>query len=102
MVPLVRMDAVTKRHAIIAAAPSTFPGFNFCINADPINRPTIAPPQPEVAAAIGSIAATTYDLGTWVGYAVNVAARLGPDSLDGLLGVMAHPPSTRGGGGGRG
>jgi tetratricopeptide (TPR) repeat protein len=56
-------------------------------------RPAVAPPPAQVAEAVTAIAATSYDLGSWSGYAANVAARLGPDSLDGLLGVMAHPPA---------
>jgi hypothetical protein len=60
-------------------------------------RPAVAPPPPEVAELVGTVAHTRYDLGTWSGYAENVAGRLGPKGLPGLLGVMAHPPAPRAG-----
>jgi tetratricopeptide (TPR) repeat protein len=56
-------------------------------------RPAVPPPPPEVAQLVGAIAQTHYDLGAWSAAAGNVAGRLGPAALAGLLGVMAHPPA---------
>jgi hypothetical protein len=57
-------------------------------------RPIVAPPPPTVSEPISAIAASRYDLGKWLGYAANAAARLGPESVPGLLGIMAHPPDS--------
>jgi thioredoxin-like negative regulator of GroEL len=61
---------------------------------DLVPRPAVAPPPAAVAQAVAALAATGYDLGRWVGSAANVAGRLGPASVEGLLGVMAHPPNS--------
>jgi tetratricopeptide (TPR) repeat protein len=55
-------------------------------------RPAVAPPPPDVAQAVGALAAARYDLGGWVGRAADLAARLGPSSVPGLVGALAHPP----------
>ena len=43
--PKLSIEVITNRQAIIAAVPSTVPVLSFCKMADPMNLPTIAPPQ---------------------------------------------------------
>jgi tetratricopeptide (TPR) repeat protein len=55
-------------------------------------RPAVAPPPANVAEAVAALAATRYDLMEWLHHAGNLAGRLGPGAVPGLLGAMAHPP----------
>ena len=54
--------------------------------------PAVDPPSEQVAAAVGKIAVRDYDFDDWWQVAGQLAAKLGPDRVDQLLGVMVHPP----------
>jgi hypothetical protein len=45
-----------------------------------------------VAAAVGRLAGLPYSLAGWAARAADLARDLGPGQVDGLLGVMVHPP----------
>ena len=55
-------------------------------------RPAVDPPPAEVVGVVGDLARRPYDLEDWSKRAGDIAARLGASSVQGLLGVMAHPP----------
>jgi tetratricopeptide (TPR) repeat protein len=52
----------------------------------------VAPPPTQIASAIAAIAQTRYGLELWRAPAQRLAGELGPGGVQGLLGVMVHPP----------
>lgn len=55
--------------------------------------PAVREPSTTVAEAIAFLAARPYRLSEWATVARQLAADLGADSLDDILGVMLHPPA---------
>jgi hypothetical protein len=43
---------------------------------------------------VAEFAVVQYDLGVWIGYAVQIGGRFGAGGVPALLGVMAHPPAA--------
>jgi tetratricopeptide (TPR) repeat protein len=57
-------------------------------------RPAMPAPPAEVVAAVARLAGRPYDLDAWAEQAAIIAAQLGPGAVEGLLGVLVHPPAT--------
>jgi hypothetical protein len=55
-------------------------------------HPALPPPPAEIATAVAELAQTQYDLERWTHQARDIARRLGPGAVEGLLATMVHPP----------